>query len=1004
MPVQARAVPYRYVLACSVLVLVLSSSAGAQYFGRNKVEYDDFDFRTLQTEHFDIYYYPREEEAVHEAARMAERWYARLSRVLDHTFASRQPLVLYGSHREFSQTNVIPQFLDESIGGVTESLRRRIVMPFAPGLAETDHVLGHEIVHAFQIDILRKQTRPMRMPLWFAEGMAEYLSVGREDAVTAAWVRDAAEHGMLPTLAKLNGRGVSPYRFGQALWAYLAGRFGDGFIQRVLRSTEKGDALSRIARVAGVDAAVLSEEWHQAVLRDFGPVADTLRTKTEVRPLISGLPRTRLNIAPSLSPDGRELIFLSEKDHFSIDLFVADAATGVVSRKLLTRTADQHLESLQFLNSSGAWDRAGRRFMISAVRGGVPVLLVFDVRDGKREREVRLPDLGEIFTPTWSPDGQSVAFAALAGGLTDLYLYNLTTQQLHRLTNDGFADLQPAWSPDGRYLAFVTDRFSTDLSLLRFGPYQLALYDLSSQSVQPVKAFERAKHIDPHWSPDGASLFFVSQPFGISNVFRVELSTGLIRQVSDVDTGVMGLTASSPALSVAQSADRIAFSVLRKGRFEIHAIDLAEALAGQPILPPSFTDGGVLPAHHREAPIAAELNDPAFGLPAAIERAATRYVPTMSLEGFVQPYLSSGGSRLGTFVRGGTSFLFGDMLGEQKLGAALQIGTRQEDFAAQLRYLNRARRWNWGAAAEILPYVRGGVRKRSDHEDGQTVISKETERFRQMHTRMRGFLSYPFSRARRLEFGGGVHHITSARLLRARVFSSSSGKLIRDVESEEGGGRDVSLAEISTALIYDTAVWGPASPVLGTRSRLEFSPGVGGLSFASTLIDYRRYLMPVRPYTIATRIRYVARHGRDATDLRLAPLFLGYRGLVRGYDYTSLAAGCTSTMPNECETVDKLTGVRTLVANLELRFPIPGIISRSQTYGPIPLEGVLFADGGIAGGGDALSASRGNRVARSVGAALRVAPFGFVAEISAVRTFDHPSRRWTLGLDFRPGF
>ena len=565
---QARAVYLYALVTCLLTGPALSRPAAAQYFGRNKVEYRDFDFRTLQTEHFDIYYYPREEQAVRDAARMAERWYARLSHVLDHRFTSRQPLILYGSHPEFSQTNVISQFLDESIGGVTESVRRRIVLPFAPGLAETDHVLGHEIVHAFQIDILKNQKRPVAMPLWFAEGMAEYLSVGPVDAVTATWIRDAAEQGTLPSLKTLSGRRVSPYRFGQALWAYLAGRFGDDFIQRVLHSDGKGSAVARIAQVSGVDAAELSRDWHAAVLGDVGAVLHQFHGKTEPQPRVGARGKSRLNIAPALSPDGRELIFLSEKDQLSVDLFVADASTGVISRKLLTRTADQHLESLQFVNSSGAWDPAGRRFMMSAVRGGVPVFLVFDVRSGTREADIRLPELGEVFTPTWSPDGDSIAFAALAGGVTDLYLYHLKTRQLQQLTSDRLTDLQPAWSPDGRHLAFVTDRFSSDLSSLRFGPLRLALYDLESRSIRPVPVFEGVKHIDPHWTSDGAALFFVSAPFGINNVFRVDVSTGSIHQITDVSTGVMGLTASSPALSVARSAASIAFSVLRNGAYK----------------------------------------------------------------------------------------------------------------------------------------------------------------------------------------------------------------------------------------------------------------------------------------------------------------------------------------------------------------------------------------------------------------------------------------------------
>src|SRR4030095_15088681 len=133
-----------------LLALVEPAVVSGQYFGRNKVEYVDFDFRILATEHFDVYYYEREEHAARLAAQLAERWYARFSRVLNHQLISRQPLVLYGSQPEFAQTNVVSGILSDTVGGVTEGSKRRIVMPFAPTLAETNRVLGHEIAPAFQ--------------------------------------------------------------------------------------------------------------------------------------------------------------------------------------------------------------------------------------------------------------------------------------------------------------------------------------------------------------------------------------------------------------------------------------------------------------------------------------------------------------------------------------------------------------------------------------------------------------------------------------------------------------------------------------------------------------------------------------------------------------------------------------------------------------------------------------------------------------------------------------
>ena len=117
--------------------------ASAQYFGQNQVQYRDFDFKVLKTDHFDVYYYPEEEDAAKLAARMAERWYTRLAQLLNHELSSRQPLILYASGAHFRQTNAIEGEIGEGTGGVTEAFKRRIVLPFAGPIAASDHVLGH---------------------------------------------------------------------------------------------------------------------------------------------------------------------------------------------------------------------------------------------------------------------------------------------------------------------------------------------------------------------------------------------------------------------------------------------------------------------------------------------------------------------------------------------------------------------------------------------------------------------------------------------------------------------------------------------------------------------------------------------------------------------------------------------------------------------------------------------------------------------------------------------
>ena len=179
----------RSMMLVAVVAAAAPSMVEAQYFGRNKVQYQTFDFRVMSTPHFDLHYYPAESLATSDAARMSERWYSRLSGIMRHTF-NKKPLVFYADHPDFQQTNILGGFIDQSTGGVTESLRDRVIMPFTGIYAENDHVLGHEMVHVFQYDIAASPTGGGyaglgQLPLWLIEGMAEYLSVGRQDPHTA---------------------------------------------------------------------------------------------------------------------------------------------------------------------------------------------------------------------------------------------------------------------------------------------------------------------------------------------------------------------------------------------------------------------------------------------------------------------------------------------------------------------------------------------------------------------------------------------------------------------------------------------------------------------------------------------------------------------------------------------------------------------------------------------------------------------------------------------------
>jgi Tol biopolymer transport system component len=1024
--------PGRNIWLVTLALAAIASPLHAQYFGRNKVQYQKFDWHVLKTDHFDIYFYTGEDTAAIDAGRMAERWLARLSTFFNHQLSGRQPLILYASPTEFQQTNAIGGDLGEGTGGVTEALRRRIVLPVGGTLGDLNHVIGHELTHAFQYDItgtgratgLGAIPGAAALPLWFIEGMAEYCSLGPVHPPTAMWMRGAIQDtakDSLPTFRHLDDPRYFPYRYGHALLAYISGHWGDQAIGRLLRQASRRRSMEpAIREVLGISPDELVKRWHAELHATYEPLLGETKPPETFGPLVVGARRdTRYNVSPSLSPDGKQMMFLSDRDLFSIDLFLADARTGKIKRQVTKTALDAHLQSLEFIESAGSWSPDGHRFVFSAIAGGRPVLVLYDVDRGKRIREIRFPALGQILNPSWSPDGRFIAFSGLTGGLTELYVYDLQSSQLRRLTDDQFADLQPAWSPDGQTLAFTTDRFTTDIATLRPGLYSLALLDVATGTVRRVPGLNGARQLDPHWSPDGTSLYFLSDPDGITNVYRLNLASGESSRVTALFTGVSGITETSPALSVARRSGRMVYSVFRANGYELYSIDAPATVAAEPAAA-YRTYGSVTPAAAILPPLARNaqlllrlLQDPLRGLPAQSEFPVQPYRPGLSLTYVGQPSLLVGSSQFGTFVGGGASLYFSDILGNHNLITGLNVQGSLKDVNALVGYQNLTHRLNWGVVGEQTPYLTGAFDEAVTTVDGQPAIVDRELLQRQTNRDVYGILSYPFSQVQRIEFQAGFTNVSFDNELRTSAFSLVTGEQIVDEKMDLPAGRALNFGSASAALVYDNSFFGATSPILGQRYRLELSPTMGSLGYVGVLGDYRKYFMPVRPFTFATRLLHYGRYGSGGEDQRLQPLFLGYPGLVRGYDFGSFdATECKpgpGDDPNSCPVFDQLLGSRIIVANAELRFPLLGLLGvGSGYYGAFPLEFALFGDGGLAWDTQHQSSVLGSGSRDpvfSAGAGLRINLLGFaVAEIDLVRPFDRPDKGWVWQFQLQPGF
>ncbi len=979
--IPCRALARPFALAC--LAASLCAAPAFAQFGKNKVQYKDFRWGVIPTRHFDIYYYEGEDDAAFRAARMAERAYVRLSRILRHEVEEKIPVILYASHSDFQQTNISQGLIPEGVGGITEYTKRRVFLPFTGSYGEFDHVLTHELVHAFQTDILfgtGAEANPFAFqpPLWFMEGMAEYLSLGGVDPHTEMWLRWTALEGLLIPLQYMDQvADIRVYRLGQAIFAYLGEKYGDEKIGELLRLTAYHRSVDlAFEKTLGVGREVLSEEWEDHVKRIYYPqITDLERPDRNARRLSRRVPEGQVQLAPSLSPDGSLLAYI-EDGMFSTDLMLASGIDGKVLGRLVEGERSADFESLRYFYTSIGWSPDGRRIAFPSKRGGEDVLNILDV-DSRRVLETLSFRLDGLVSPSFHPGGNRVVFSGVRGGESDLYVVELSTGKLERLTEGPYFERDPQWSPDGKKIAFVTDRGpDTDLDRLVFGRPKIGILDVESGEVSFL-AGQDGKNISPQWGPEGKSIAFVSDRDGISDIYVQEIATEKLHRLTRLITGVTGIIDSSPPLSWSRNGRRIVFTTFQGQGWDLYQIDdpleaMIEVDRPEPLDRIADRELATLEAHagltrsRRDgaapAPESGASQDAAAGVAARGEAPVSAPVPRpvpaaedsssrssfadlaaelrpdrmLTMAGPTAPEIEDPSRPLSapsnpagasspaidlSVVRAET---IGDLPDESTLErkpyklkwapdylAAAPVFASNVGFAGQavvsfsdilsnhilqfgasvygsfsdsdllLSYYNLANRTNWGVT--LFQYRNDfGVFTAPDR------IGFES----QIYRGVQGSVSRPFSKFSRVEVQ--VRGIAVSERVFEQSFLSSTVFTSDEVASDL-----IYYAEPGVALVLDQVLYGYDGPRHGRRGRLSLDQAFGDIQATTTIGDFRQYFAWGRSAVFATRLIGGTSEGKTPRLFRI-----GGSQTLRGLDY------------------GELEGNRLALANLELRFPL----------------------------------------------------------------------------------
>ena len=873
-----------------ILLIIFSQPVSAQYhyFGRNKVQYTDFNWQILKTEHFDIFFYPEMREIAEIGAKYAEESYSVLQVKFNHNVLRRIPLVFYSTHQHFEQTNVSPGFIPEGVGGFFEFTKGRVVIPFMGSIGAFRHVIRHELVHVFMHSKISRVLKDHRLPLerypplWYVEGLAEHWSAEWDDQAEMI-IRDAVLQDYivgLDNIEQISGS-FAMYKVGQHVLDFISKRYGEEKILLLIDNLWKGRSFEDVFKATiGMDFEEFDNVYVYDLKKKYFPLLSTMdqpgATTTPIQT------EGYYNSKPILYKHGdtTETIFIGNHTGYT-SIYRKELDKNADTKLLVQGEKSGDFEAFHLFSSKISINKDGM-LAFATKSGESDVLYIFDVQQQKIASSFKDNNLVMINSPAWSNDAGKIVFNGVdKGGHSDLYILEVATNKLTRLTNDLYDDRDPVFSPDDKQLVFSSDRSSTKR-------YNLFIYDLEKNNISYL-TFGEENYYSPIWNKNGSKIFFTSDLDGVLNVWAIDssqygkgtgtnyLSTKEIRKITNFTT-----SAYDPEYT---DNDQIIFSSFEKFKFNIRLVDSISQRFDSSAFIHKFDFS--------------QVGDPWSVDTKEISSTAT-----------VAPYKESynldvAASQVSTDPIFGTNagavVAFSDLLGNDQYyfllyNNAQSKGEILESFNIAITRTSLHKRMN---------YAYGIFNFSGRRYDLTDVDEYYWERV------FGGYfvLAYPLSIFDRVE---------------ASTQISNSDK---DNYYQE---RKALMVSNSLSFISDNSIWTSTGPIDGHRAfvSLAFTSDIkhSNVNFYSLIADYRYYLRLSTRSAFASRFQLFWNEGKEARRY-----FMGGSWDLRGYSRWSLR------------------GTKLWLTSHELRFPLIDAIGVKFPFGGIgfgAIRGAAFFDAG----------------------------------------------------------
>ena len=989
-------------LVCATVLALLLPTASVAQFGKNKIQYRDFDWKIYHSPHFDVYYYEEEADLLQKVVSFAESAYDSLSQEFDYQIKQPTPLIFYETHSAFEQNNIIQNFIPEGIGAFASPVRNRMVLPVDLPDPQLMELILHELTHIFQYNILCGQSTGKCVaaapPTWFMEGMASYMAKD-ESARDRMYLRDAVVNDRIPRVTSTRVSGFFAYRFGHAVFDFIEEKYGkesfrDFMIE--MRNTIGARVGRAVERTFRMDPEDFDAEFRRWLRKRYLPeLLETGEPGDFGRPFRTERGGTSAELSPSASPSG-DLVAAFSTTKGDIDVVLFDAREREFLRNLTKGwSADYQYFVVQDLavarrgGSDLVFSPDGNSLAFFARQDRGRKLVLIDVLKGKISRTIEM-DIEQQVGLSWSPDGGTIAFAGHRDGRFDIFEIELASGEVSNLTEDGVYDTSPAYSPDGESIVFSST----------VGGYS-KLFRVDRRS--PAERFQltrgESNETDAIYSPDGARIYFTSDRSGADNIYALDLASGELVQHTNSVTGC-----SQPAvLARPDGSEQLVFTAYWKGRFDLYRLDLKDPIT-EPVVIADAASPDVKAVRADELP---------------------RFEPTIEVAiddgskdkyGGFKLFLEDAGGQVGisddqTFISA-AYVSFTDYLGDKRVLATFQSIESFQNF--NVFYTDLSRRWQW----QVHVY---DDRDFFIGRDAFGRVRRGTSALTQ--TGVVGSIIYPLNTNHRVELGVGYQFreidfqsfifIPFADLSVAdfflladefpTIYPNFNALFPADLLTDEEillllagffptglvpvpniQPRDDDYPFVQAALVGDSAVFAPWGGVTGRRWRLsaDWAPDTedSGTLTSTLALDYRQYLTLTRRSNLAFRFVGLMREGNFRT-----PFYFGGLDTLRGFEFRSIV------------------GDRGFFANLELRFPLIDLLA-TPIFNFQGIRALFFVDVGGAWFDDFQEFDVWDSDNNRLGDAVSSYGFGITARIFGLDwNFDY-AKRWDFDSTMDDGF